>query len=426
MKKSILSIVLSLVLLFSMTTPVSAATAGKTVTTFNDTITIPNVTKTSDPYTDKAFDMAATDKTLEVSDNHRSGNDNNELYYCDTAPVTITLNETTPINGYGDYGINGYQIYCVDEASAPIFDISKYNVSVYDYDSGEKVPAQAFTGTITITKPGTYYLFLTNYSASGKDCDAGIYIVVGDGSTSTTSTTTTVQVTDITLSKSKVLLVTGKTSTLKATVVPETATDKLVTWKSSNTKIATVDKNGKVTAVAAGSVTITATTADGSKKSATCKVTVTKPVTTSTPKVTGIANNKYYKADVTIKFTNVTVKLDGKAVKSGVKVSANGKHKFLYTDKKKVSKTITFYIDKKRPVITMRDSSNATLKSGVTTTGQVTVTWTDNNYASINITCDGNTLMVITNKAIVTDAGAYIVKATDDAGNVTTAKFTIK
>ena len=47
-----------------------------------------------------------------------------------------------------------------------------------------------------------------------------------------------------------------------------------VTWESSNTKIATVDKNGKVTAVKAGTCEITCTSKDGGKFKVTCKITV--------------------------------------------------------------------------------------------------------------------------------------------------------
>jgi len=63
---------------------------------------------------------------------------------------------------------------------------------------------------------------------------------------------------------------------LTATVNPTAATNKSVTWKSSNTAIATVDSNGKITAKKVGKVNITCIASDGSKKSAACKVTVTK------------------------------------------------------------------------------------------------------------------------------------------------------
>lgn len=68
---------------------------------------------------------------------------------------------------------------------------------------------------------------------------------------------------------------TGDTETLVATVAPANATDKTVTWSSDDTEVATVT-NGLVTAIGAGTATITVTTTDGSF-TATCSVTVTEP-----------------------------------------------------------------------------------------------------------------------------------------------------
>lgn len=79
-----------------------------------------------------------------------------------------------------------------------------------------------------------------------------------------------IAVTSITLSKSELSLEVGGEFTLTATVSPDNATDKSVTWTSSAPSIATV-KDGKVTAVASGSATITA---KAGEKSATCTVTV--------------------------------------------------------------------------------------------------------------------------------------------------------
>ena len=80
--------------------------------------------------------------------------------------------------------------------------------------------------------------------------------------------------TSIALNQTTATLKATETLTLVATVLPENATNKSVTWKSSNEAVATVDANGLVTAIAVGESTITATTADGSNLSASCKVTV--------------------------------------------------------------------------------------------------------------------------------------------------------
>ena len=66
----------------------------------------------------------------------------------------------------------------------------------------------------------------------------------------------------------------GATAALTATVSPEDATDKTVSYASSNTSVTTVSPSGVVTGVSAGSATITVTTHDGGK-SATSSVTVT-------------------------------------------------------------------------------------------------------------------------------------------------------
>jgi len=84
-----------------------------------------------------------------------------------------------------------------------------------------------------------------------------------------------IAVTGISLNETTLTLVIGESETLAATVTPDNASDKTVTWESSDSTVATVDDNGKVTAVAEGTVTITAKASD---KIAECVVTVIDPV----------------------------------------------------------------------------------------------------------------------------------------------------
>ena len=90
-------------------------------------------------------------------------------------------------------------------------------------------------------------------------------------------TPTDVPVTGVELNVAELELVVGETAVLTATVLPEDATDKTVTWLSSAHEIASVDENGEVEGLAAGKAVISVTTADGGK-TAECTVTVIEPV----------------------------------------------------------------------------------------------------------------------------------------------------
>ena len=95
----------------------------------------------------------------------------------------------------------------------------------------------------------------------------------------------TVHVTSVTLDENSLALQVGETHALTATVAPENADNKNVTWTSSDTSVATVSESGLVTAIGEGTATITVTTEDGSF-TATCTVTVT-PLPTYTVRVNG-------------------------------------------------------------------------------------------------------------------------------------------
>ncbi len=119
-----------------------------------------------------------------------------------------------------------------------------------------------------------------------KAGEATITVTTEDGGKTATCKVTvnaaTVAVTGVTLNKATLSLIAGASETL--------ATNKKVTWKSSNAAVATVDANGKVTAVKAGEATITVTTEDGAK-TAVCKVTVTMPVSGVTLNKTSLTLN---------------------------------------------------------------------------------------------------------------------------------------
>lgn len=113
----------------------------------------------------------------------------------------------------------------------------------------------------------------------------------------------TVNVTSVTLNKTTTTIPKGSTETLIATVSPPNATNKSVTWTSSNTSIATVN-NGVVTGVANGNTVITVTTVDGSF-TATCNVTV-KTVTIPVTSVSLDKTTHTFKVDETVQL-NATV-----------------------------------------------------------------------------------------------------------------------
>lgn len=108
--------------------------------------------------------------------------------------------------------------------------------------------------------------------------------------------------TKVALSSSSASLTVGGTKTLTATLTPSNSTDS-ITWKSSNTSVATVSSSGKISAIAAGTAKITATATSG--KSATCTVTVTagSSATTETVKLSPTSTTIVVGKTATLKAT---------------------------------------------------------------------------------------------------------------------------
>ena len=160
------------------------------------------------------------------------------------ATLNLQLNETTAI-------------------TATVLPADADNKEVEWSSSDEAVAVVGdFFGTITVMAKGYGTCTIT---ATAKD---------GSGVKGECQVTIAQLVTSITINPATLTLEPGKTQTLKATIQPSDATNKAVTWTSSNTSIATVSTSGKVTAKAVGTCTITATAKDGSGVKGNCKVTV--------------------------------------------------------------------------------------------------------------------------------------------------------
>lgn len=204
----------------------------------------------------------------------------------------ITINEPTK-------GIDKIKIkkcaMCGEELDTQVFPLVLSNKITLnkiqiDLDNGKSTtvkttvtPTNATNKKLKWTTSNTKVAIVNNQgkiTAKGKGV-AIIKVMALDGSSKYAICKVTVKqpVTSVKLNKkSATLKVKGnakqKTVTLKATVYPKNANNKAVSWKSSNSKIATVNSKGKVIAKKRGTCYITATAKDGSKKSAKCKVVV--------------------------------------------------------------------------------------------------------------------------------------------------------
>ncbi len=142
-------------------------------------------------------------------------------------------------------------------------------------------PTNATIKTVTWSSSDTSIVTVSSTGVLKPVADgtAAITVTSTDGGYTATCAVTVVHaVTGITLDKTSVMLKIGDADvTLTPTVAPIDATVKDIVWTSSNPSIATVDASGKVHAVAAGTVTITATSKQDRTKLAKCTVSVTAP-----------------------------------------------------------------------------------------------------------------------------------------------------
>ena len=224
--------------------------------------------------------------------------------------VTVTGDTTPPAHehSYGDWSKDGTNHWheCTDAACPNQSESIKDKAAhVYDDDADTTCNICGYVRTVTPpahehrygdwSKDGTNHWHectdadCPEQSESIKDKAAHVYDDDADttcnvcGYVRTVTPPEIVPVSQITLNKAETSISVGNSETLTATVAPENATIKALTWASSDEDVATVAPDGTVTAVKAGAATITATAADGSGKSAVCKVTVIGGTTPSQP-----------------------------------------------------------------------------------------------------------------------------------------------
>ena len=174
--------------------------------------------------------------------------------------------QSTPVAGIK---LDKYQLTITegDKATltATVLPENASNKNVNWTSSDEKVATVSTTGEVTAVAPGK----------------AAITVTAEDGAKTTKCEVTVNKkiypVESVSLDKTSLELTEGDKATLTATVLPENASNKNVSWTSSDEKVATASASGEVTAVAPGKATITVTTEDGAK-TAKCEVTVNKRV----------------------------------------------------------------------------------------------------------------------------------------------------
>lgn len=274
------------------------------------------------------------------------------------------------------------------------------------------------TTTYLLTKADVGYKITAVVSA--KNLEGSLSAVTASSVTgAVTPPPAKIGVDKVILSKSKLSIMIKKSATLSAKVSPSNASDKSLTWKSQKSSIASVDKNGKITAKKAGTVLITAAASNG--KSASCKVTVTTDPTkvklNISSKTLGVKENYTLKTTL-VPSTAVTKKLTfTSSHKSIASVNSKGK----VTAKKVGTATITVKTAngkkaackitvKKAPSFIKLNTKNKTLKKGKTFALKVTrtagsagaVTFSTSNKKVAVVSTSGKITAIKKGKATIT------------------------
>lgn len=238
-------------------------------------------------------------------------------------PAGVTLNQTAFLLYKG----KSYTI------KANVYPETAENKEVIWHSENPDVVKVDQNGKVTAVGNGVATIVCETKHGSGEPIYGGANVYTGYIAKCTITVKTLPE--KVTLDKSTAEVYATKSIKLKATVLPATTSEKTVTWTSSNTNVAKVDANGKVTGVGSGTAIITATSTTKNKVSASCKVTVLKK-----KEVTGLTlssdggslyKGKTHTLIATVSPSNATFK-DVKWTSSNskvVSVDSNGKVKAL-------------------------------------------------------------------------------------------------
>lgn len=194
-------------------------------------------------------------------------------------------------------------------------------VNCYTVKKNDTLGLYAEGSTVTFTAETIEGKPFASWTATGVTLtdstnDTISFTMPGNNVTLTTAYATLVS--GITLDKTELALTVGDTQTLTATITPDDANNKKVSWSSDKPSVATVDENGTVTAVAAGTANITVKTVDG-EKTAVCTVTVTAK--SSGGSSSGSSSAPTYPVTAPSKTENGSITVSPKNAKKGTTVT---------------------------------------------------------------------------------------------------------
>jgi uncharacterized protein YjdB len=296
--------------------------------------------------------------------------------------------------------------------------------------SNEKSATVDALGVVTAAAKGKATITANGTTVEGKKLKATVTVQVNR------------PVAQVTLGSAELRLEVGKRATLKASIAPSSASDKSVTYASSDESIATVDKKGNIKGMAPGSCVITAASQSNPEITAACQVTVIQPITKLTldvgtgtlyvgqalPLVVGYAPDTASIKAVTFKSSAAKyATVDESGVVTGI---ARGKATITATAQDgsgtKVSKSISVLqqpqaVAFKEPPAELRVGTNQKITAVVSpsNTSDKTLLWTSSNETVATVSKNGTVTPLYPGQVTITAA------AKDFSNVLTSANFTV-